>query len=84
MQHVPFESRNREVVYILEPPKRKSNGLGVTGFVLSILGFFTCFTLSPLALLFSLLGMFKAPRGLATAGMVLSLIGTALAFVTMM
>ena len=76
MQHVPFESRNREVVYILEPPKRRSNGFGVAGFVLSILGFFTCFTLSPIALLFSFLGMFKAPRGLATAGLVLSVIGT--------
>lgn len=82
MQHVPFESRQREVVYITDSPdpravrRSRSNGFGVAGFVLSLMGFFTCGVLSPLGLLFSVLGMFRAPRGLATAGMVMGLVGT--------
>lgn len=82
MQHVPYDARNREVLYITDPPnartarRKQSNGFGVAGFVLSILGFFTCGVLSPLGLLFSTLGIFRAPRGLATAGLVMGMAGT--------
>ena len=40
--------------------ERRTNGLGTAGFV---------------GLLFSFIGMFKAPRGLAIAGFVISLLG---------
>jgi hypothetical protein len=50
--------------------------MGVAGFVVSILGVITCGLLSPIGLLFSLLGLFKAPRGMALAGAILSLLGT--------
>ena len=73
---------NNRTVYI----ERRTNGLGTAGFVLAVLtivlgwipvfGWFTW----ALGLLFSFIGMFKAPRGLAIAGFaiagfVISLLG---------
>ena len=49
-----------------------SNGFGVGGFVLSIGSIFTGGLLAPIALLFSLIGLRKSPRGMATAGTVIS------------
>jgi len=51
-----------------------SNGLGVAGFVLAILGLLTCGLLAPLGLLLSFFGLFKRPRGLALAGFLVSII----------
>jgi len=54
-----------------------SNGLGVAGFVVSLVGVVaTCGALAPVGLLLSLVAMFKKPRGFAFAGVVLGLIGT--------
>ena len=59
----------------------KSNGLGTAGFVFALLAFFVCWVpvvdmiVWGLGLLFSFIGMFKAPRGLAIAGFILSIIG---------
>lgn len=61
--------------------ERGSNGLGTAGFVFSILAFFVCwvpildFVIWFLGALFSFLGLFKRPRGLAIAGFILSFIG---------
>lgn len=57
-----------------------SNGLGTAGFVLALLGLILCwvpmvnFVLWILGLILSLIGIFKRPRGLAIAGLVLSFI----------
>jgi hypothetical protein len=64
------------VVQVPYPKPRRSNRAGVTGFVLSLLGLLTCGILSPLALLFSSIGLLKRPRGMATAGFLLSGMGT--------
>lgn len=56
------------------PPPKKSNALGLTGFILSLLSPCTCGLLAPIALLLSIIGLFKEPRGLATAGTVISLL----------
>ena len=59
----------------------KSNGLGTAGFVFALLAFFVSWVpvvdiiVWALGLLFSFIGMFKAPRGLAIAGFILSIIG---------
>lgn len=59
----------------------KSNGLGTAGFVFALLAFFVSWVpvvdiiVWALGLLFSFIGMFKAPRGLAIAGFILSVIG---------
>ncbi len=68
---------NNRTVYI----ERRTNGLGTAGFVLAVLtivlgwvpvfGWFTW----ALGLIFSFIGMFKAPRGLAIAGFIISLLG---------
>ena len=66
---------------IVQQEQRKTNGLGTAGFVLALIVFIFCwipgldFILWLLGLLFSLIGVFKAPRGLAIAGLCISLIG---------
>lgn len=74
-----------QTVYVQQPIfVKKSNGAGTTGFVLALLNAIfsfipvvnaICFILWPLGLIFSLIGVFKSPRGLAIAGLILSLIG---------
>jgi hypothetical protein len=54
------------------------NGLGIAGFVLSILGVLTCGMLTVLSLPLSLIALAKRPRGFAIAGTVISLVGVAL------
>lgn len=60
------------------PMVRSENGLGVAGFIISVLAILTCGILSPIALLVSLAGMLRRPRGFAIAGVVLGGLGTAL------
>ncbi|MEZ6095517.1 MAG: DUF4190 domain-containing protein [Pirellulaceae bacterium] len=78
--HVPFEHRRPpQPIYIgfdAPPRRRPHNWTGFWGFLLGILGVFTAGLLSPLALLVSLVGMRKRPRGFATTGMILGLGGT--------
>lgn len=56
----------------------KTNGMGTAGFVLSLLAWFFFWVpvlnliLWFLGLIFSIIGLFKAPRGLAITGFVLS------------
>jgi hypothetical protein len=79
--HVPFEHRQRaQPIYIgfdLPPRRiRKRNWTGFVGFLMGIAGLFTVGVLSPLALLISLFGLRKGPRGFAITGVVLGLIGS--------
>ena len=68
---------NNRPIYIV----RRTNGLGTAGFVLAVLtivlGWVPVFGwfIWALGLLFSFIGMFKAPRGLAIAGFIISLLG---------
>lgn len=79
-QTVLPSSNPAQQTVIIQQTEKKSNGLGVAGFVISLIGIFLCwipilnFILWILGLLFSFIGLFKAPRGLAITGMVLSLI----------
>jgi hypothetical protein len=74
----PNSASPRDVRYVQAPP---SNGVGVAGFVLAILSIF--FGWVPvlgwlmwlLGLILSFIGIFKAPRGLAIAGLIISLLG---------
>ena len=58
----------------------RSNSIGIAGFIIALLGFVFCWIpivnliLWFLGLIFSLIGLFKSPRGMAIAGLVLSLI----------
>jgi hypothetical protein len=58
------------------PVRPAANGLGIAGFVVSLLGILTCGLIAPVGLLLSLLALLKRPRGFATAGSVIGLLGT--------
>jgi len=66
---------------IVQQMSSKSNGLGVAGFVMALIGLVFCWVpvfgwiMWFLGLVFSFIGIFKSPRGLAIAGLVISLIG---------
>jgi hypothetical protein len=49
--------------------------MGVAGFVISLVGILTCGLLSPIGLIFSLIGLGRQPKGLAIAGTVISGLG---------
>ncbi len=60
-----------------------TNGMGLAGFIVSIVGVFTGGCLTPIGLILSIVGLFKEPRGFAIAGLIVSLIalfGWVLAF----
>lgn len=61
---------------VIQTTGQRSNGLGVAGFVLSLVGFISCGLLSPLAVILSAVGLRKEPRGLAVAGLTLGLLGS--------
>ena len=80
MPNVPPPPQDSRVQVIIQNTKQRSNGLGTAGFVLALLGliFFLIHILDLLlwflGALFSFIGVFKAPRGLAIAGFVISFI----------
>lgn len=65
---------------IIWEESRKSNGLGTAGFVLALLALLGCWVpvlnwiLWLLGFIFSFIGIFKSPRGLAIAGLCISLV----------
>ena len=80
MPNVPPPPQDARVQGIIQNTKQRSNGLGTAGFVLALLGLILCWIpildwlLWFLGALFSFIGVFKAPRGLAIAGFVISFI----------
>lgn len=59
------------------PPLRsQTNGLGIAGFVVSLVGILTCGLTSPIGLILSLFALKREPRGLAIAGTVIGGLGT--------
>jgi len=75
------QSAPNQTIIINQPSAKKSNGLGTAGFVLALNGLVLCWV--PVVgwvvwaegFIFSLIGVFKAPRGLAIAGLIISGIG---------
>ena len=67
----------------------KKNGMGTAGFVLALLGLILCWVpvlgwiLWLLGLIFSIIGVFRQPRGLAIAGLVISCLGLILLIVVL-
>jgi hypothetical protein len=57
-------------------PSEESNALGMVGFIVSLVALATCGVLSPIALVLSLFGLRKRPKGFAVAGAVIGGIGT--------
>ncbi|MFV0538308.1 MAG: hypothetical protein ACK5M3_13210 [Dysgonomonas sp.] len=73
-------NQNSSQTVIFQQESRQTNGIGTAGFVLALLAIFLFwvpvldFILWILGLIFSLVGVFRQPKGLAIAGLVLSLI----------
>lgn len=71
----------RQTIIVQQAPAPASNSLGTAGFVLALLGLVFCWVpvlgwiLWVLGLVFSLCGVFKTPKGLSIAGLVISFIG---------
>lgn len=70
---------NQRPIIIRE--QSRTNGMGIAGFVISLitifLGWIPVFgwILWALGMLFSVIGVFRRPRGLAIAGLILSIVG---------
>ena len=63
--------------YVVTPAQPEpTNGLGLAGFITSLVGILTCGFISPIGLLISLFGLVKRPRGFAIAGAILGAIGS--------
>lgn len=72
-------SMQQTAVYLQQ--QNQSNGMGTTGFVFALLAFFLGWVpflgwiLWILGVVFSFIGVFKVPRGLAVAGLIISFLG---------
>ncbi len=64
--------------YVSQQPSTRppSNGLGVAGFVVSLVGFLACPLVSVVGMIMSFIAMFREPRGFAIAGFVIGLLGS--------
>lgn len=77
-QNPPRESGQ---TVIINQTEKKTNGVGTAGFVLALIGVFLGWVpilgwiIWFLGLVLSFVGVFKAPKGLSIAGLVISLIG---------
>ncbi|MFW6225218.1 MAG: hypothetical protein ACOC4B_03035 [Bacteroidota bacterium] len=66
---------------IIHQAAKRTNGVGISGFVLALIAVFLGWIpflgwiIWLLGLIFSFVGVFKNPKGLAIAGLVISLIG---------
>jgi len=60
----------------LARPVQQTNGLGIAGFVCSLVGLFTGGLLCPIGLILSLVALGRQPKGFAVAGLILGLLGT--------
>ncbi len=70
-------SSNGQTV-IINQQVRKTNGIGIAGFILALISLLICWipilswVLWVLGAIFSFVGLFKTPRGLAIAGTIIS------------
>ena len=77
-----MENQNQPAVNnVINVVEKKGNGVGTAGFVIALIGLIFCWIpvldwlLWLLGLILSIVGVFKTPRGLAIAGIVISFLG---------
>lgn len=62
-----------------QPPAPSGNGLGIAGFIVSIVGMVLCMgAICPIGAILSFFAVFKKPRGFALAGLIIGVLGTIL------
>jgi len=77
MSELQNNGQNVQTVFV----QKKSNGVGVAGFVLALIALFLGWVpvlgwiLWVVGLILSFVGVFKKPKGLAIAGLIISFIG---------
>lgn len=77
----PQPQQQPQQTIVLQQGQGKSNGMGTAGFVLALIGLFLSWipflgwTIWILGLIFSIIGIFRKPKGLAIAGLCISCIG---------
>ncbi|MBU3852808.1 MAG: hypothetical protein H9789_03080 [Candidatus Paraprevotella stercoravium] len=77
----PQPQQQPQQTIVLQQEQGKSNGMGTAGFVLALIGLFLSWipflgwTIWILGLIFSIIGIFRKPKGLAIAGLCISCIG---------
>ena len=80
MPQQQYDNPNNRNVYVTQNVVHKGNGCGTAGFVLALLGLFLGWIpyfgwiMWLLGAILSFVGLFKAPRGLAIAGFIISFI----------
>ena len=80
-------NQNSGQTIIINQDEKKSNGIGTAGFVLALIALFLGWIpilgwiIWLLGLILSFVGVFKKPKGLSIAGLVISLIGIILLIV---
>ncbi len=57
-------------------PTAGGNGIGLAGFIVSLVGLVSCGLLSPVGIILSIFGLFKEPKGFAIAGLIIGLFGS--------
>lgn len=76
-----LQANSQVPTIIINQEKRETNGIGTAGFILSLVSIFLGWIpflgwlIWLLGLIFSFVGIFKKPKGLAIAGLVISLLG---------
>ena len=81
------QNPNNQTTVIVNQVEKKSNGVGIAGFVLALCALFFSWTpglnwiLWALGLILSLVGIFRKPKGLAIAGLIISCLGLILLIV---
>ena len=82
-----LQNQNDRTTVIVNQVEKKSNGVGIAGFVLALCALF--FSWIPvlnwilwiLGLILSFVGIFRKPKGLAIAGLIISCLGLILIIV---
>ena len=80
-QNPKLQTPQSSQTIIVNPEQRKTNGVGTAGFIMSLIAIFVGWIpilgwlVWLLGLIFSFVGVFKNPKGMAIAGLVISLIG---------
>lgn len=75
-----FDSMSSNQDHVLPPDDEPFNGIGLAGFILALIGLITCwvpyvcFGTWLIGLIFSIIGMCKPRKGLATAGLIISIV----------
>ena len=84
MQNDTPKEDNKNQTIIINQSENKSNGIGTAGFVLSLIALFLGWVpvfgwlIWLLGFILSFIGIFKNPKGLSIAGLIISFIGVIL------